>query len=273
MDLLKHRPIKRSKLRLKVGKWWFMGKRYAKWMADTGNSAKTHSSLGLPHTVFRHETPLYRQLRNVDMWLQSNKVINLKLAAERLNGLLLKPGEKFSYWRTIGKPSSRRGYVDGMILYYGTYGVGVGGGLCQMSNLIYWMTLHTPLTVTERHRHSYDVFPDASRTQPFGSGATCAYNYLDLQIVNETTDTYQLNVRVEEEMLVGEWRCSAPSRYRYDVYEKEHRIELRPWGGYIRSNRIHREVYAASGEMLEDQFVASNEAIMMYAPLLPDEQP
>ena len=45
-----------------------------------------------------------------------------------------------------------------------------GGGLCQLSNLIYWMTLHTPLTITERYRHSYDVFPDSNRTQPFGSG-------------------------------------------------------------------------------------------------------
>ena len=39
------------------------------------------------------------------------------------------------------------------------------------------MTLHTPLQVTERYRHSYDVFPDADRKLPFGSGATCAYNY------------------------------------------------------------------------------------------------
>lgn len=45
------------------------------------------------------------------------------------------------------------------------------------------MALHTPLTVTERHRHGYDVFPDAERTIPFGSGATCFYNYGDLMIL------------------------------------------------------------------------------------------
>lgn len=48
------------------------------------------------------------------------------------------------------------------------------------------MTIHTPLTVVERWRHTYDVFPDNNRTQPFASGATCAYPALDLQIENRT---------------------------------------------------------------------------------------
>ena len=86
---------------------------------------------------------------------------------------------------------------------------GIGGGICQLSNLIYWMTIHTPLTVTQRYRHSYDVFSDSNRTQPFGSGATCAYNYLDLQIKNETNSTYQLVVYLTDTHLVGEWRSDA----------------------------------------------------------------
>lgn len=44
----------------------------------------------------------------------------------------------------------------------------------------------TPLTVVERYRHSHDVFPDANRTQPSGSGATCAYPHRDLMIRNDT---------------------------------------------------------------------------------------
>lgn len=63
-----------------------------------------------------------------------------------------------------------------MILYCGRVGTGVGGGLCQLSNLIYWMTIHTPLTIVERYKHSYDVFPDSNRTQPFSSVATCVNN-------------------------------------------------------------------------------------------------
>ncbi|MEI3305467.1 MAG: VanW family protein [Dysosmobacter sp.] len=58
------------------------------------------------------------------------------------------------------------------------------------------MTLHTPLTVVERYRHSHDVFPDANRTQPFGSGATCAYPHRDLMIRNDTQQPFQLCLRV-----------------------------------------------------------------------------
>lgn len=131
------------------------------------------------HVIFKHRTPLLRQLKDVEMELQTNKITNLKIAAKRLNGIILQPGEAFSYWCLIGSTSKRKGYVDGMVLHYGQVTTRVDGGLCQLSNLIYWMTLHTPLTITERYRHSYDVFPDLKRQQPFGSGATCAYNYLD----------------------------------------------------------------------------------------------
>lgn len=268
-NLMQHRPVKRSILRLKAGKWWFTNKRRMKWLLSGTKLAKIRKEQSLPYVVYTHATPLMRQLRNVEMWLQTNKVINLRLAAEKLNGIVLMPGETFSYWRAIGKPTRQKGYVDGMILFYGTYKTGVGGGLCQMSNLIYWMTLHTPLQVVERHRHSYDVFPDAGRTQPFGSGATCAYNYLDLQIYNPTEEPYQLVVGLTEDKLVGEWRSSLPVKYRYEVFEKDHRIELKPWGGYIRSNAIYRRKYAQEeGDMLGEEYITGNEAIMMYAPLL-----
>ena len=78
------------------------------------------------------------------MQYQYNKITNLRLAAARLDGVVLRPGETFSYWRLIGRPSRRKGYLDGIVLFCGTFRPGVGGGLCQMSNLIFWMTLHTP---------------------------------------------------------------------------------------------------------------------------------
>ncbi len=107
-----------------------------------------------------------------------------------------------------------------MTLFYGGFKPGIGGGLCQLSNLIYWMALHTPLVVTERHRHSYDVFPDSNRTQPFGSGATCVYNYRDLQIFNGTDQTYQLKVYLTDNYLVGEWRTIKEPTCTYRVYER-----------------------------------------------------
>lgn len=260
-------PIARSPLRIWLGKKYYRLKRYYEWyFGDTRYAA--HKRALLPHVIFTHRTPLIRQLRNVDMDLQINKVTNLKIAVQSISGIVVKPGETFSYWRLIGNTTRRKGYVDGMILFYGKVMTGVGGGLCQLSNLIYWMTLHTPLTVTERYRHSYDVFPDSNRTQPFGSGATCAYNYLDLQIKNETAHGWQLVVYVTDNELVGEWRADMPAARTYEVYEKEHWITREVWGRYVRHNRIYRKVFNRENELLDDEFIAENQAIMMYEPML-----
>jgi len=153
------KPIARSKLRKIAGRQYFIWKRYLKWYTKHSKLAVSRAAADLPFRVMEHATPLLRSLRNVDMQLQVNKITNLRLAVAKLDGLVVKPGETFSYWRNIGKPTRRKGYLEGMVLHYGKFHSGTGGGLCQLSNLIYWMTIHTPLTVTERHRHSYDVFP------------------------------------------------------------------------------------------------------------------
>ncbi|GGF62829.1 hypothetical protein GCM10010912_04990 [Paenibacillus albidus] len=267
------KPVKRSRLRLFAGKRYFIWRRYLKWVVQPGKRALTRKTADLPHVAMNHATPLLRSLRNVDMELQYNKIVNLKLAVAKLNGLLIRPGETFSYWRMIGKPTRRKGYLDGMVLHYGGFHSGVGGGLCQLSNLIYWMTLHTPLTVTERHRHSYDVFPDEQRTQPFGSGATCSYNYLDLQLCNETENTYQLKLWLDDTHLRGEWRCGEEQLYTYEVYESDHVISLEPWGGYIRSNQISRRIFSRTGELAGNEWITGNHALMMYSPLLHESAP
>jgi vancomycin resistance protein VanW len=130
------------------------------------------------------------------------------------------------------------------------------------------MTLHTPLTVTERYRHSYDVFPDSNRNLPFGSGATCVYNYRDLQIYNGTGQVFQLLVTLDDEYLNGEWRSSSDPYITYEVYEKNHIISHEYWGGYIRHNEIYRKVYSHENELICDQYITENNALMMYQPFL-----
>ncbi|UMZ73428.1 VanW family protein [Natranaerofaba carboxydovora] len=261
-------PIKRSELRITLGKCYYKFKRYLQWCFSGERWAKTYNNEVLSEKVFEHQTPLLRKLKNVDMWMQYNKVENLKIATQKINKIVINPGETFSFWRLIGKPSKRNGYRTGMVLSYGQIIEGIGGGLCQLSNLIYWMTLHTPLTIKERYRHTYDVFPDANRVLPFGSGATCSYNYIDLQICNETDQSYQLIVYLTDDYLVGEWRSETEPCHSYEVYEKDHWITHEYWGGYVRHNIIHRKVYNLQGELIDDEYVTENHAIMMYQPYL-----
>lgn len=261
-------PIKRSPLRLKLGMLYYGTLRKIIWLKKSKVFARHFSTQFFPYTYFSHKTILLRKLKSVDMWLQENKIINLKIACKQLNYITIKPGEIFSYWKLIGKPSKYKGYVKGMVLKNGAFEAGIGGGLCQLSNLIFWMTIHTPLTVIERHRHGYDVFPDSSRTQPFGSGATCFYPHGDLMIKNNTQDTYQLLVNVGDEFLEGEWRVSAIPQYHYEIVEKNHKMESEYWGGYSRHNEIYQQKFSQDNELIEEILVVKNNAIMMYSPFL-----
>lgn len=268
------KPFKRSSIRLFFGKKYYILKRYIEWHIGKKKYSSDKSSELLKNIIYTHSTPLLRKLKDVDMYLQYNKITNLKIAVEKLNKITLKPGETFSYWKLIGKPTYKKGYVDGLILSpSGSFKPGVGGGLCQLSNLIYWMTLHTPLTVTERYRHSHDIFPDVNRTQPFGSGATCVYNYLDLQVYNGTDREFQLVVEVSEDNLKGEWRCSKPLNYSYEIYEKDHAITPAFFGGYIRHNIIYRKVYNLENELVMDEYITENHAYMVYEPFLSEVKP
>ena len=109
-------PIHRSWLRLRMGKAYYTGKRYLLWCSPKFRWAKNRSQVLLPNVRFRHATPLMRQLRGEDLELQRNKITNLRLAVDRLDGIVLAPGETFSYWKLIGKPSRRKGYLEGMVL-------------------------------------------------------------------------------------------------------------------------------------------------------------
>lgn len=257
-----------------LGKTWFIAKRRIEWYLPGKRYATERVREKLAHLHAAHHTPMLRELKNVDMWLQHNKVASLGIAAACIDGLVLKPGETFSFWRLVGKPTARRGFKVGMVLRNGQVKQGMGGGLCQMTNLIYWMTIHTELTVTERWRHGFDVFPDSGRTQPFGSGATCAWNYIDLQIENRTGDDYQLRVFIDGNTLRGEWRSTTPQLYRHAITERNHAMRHEWWGGYSRHNEIWRVRHdAATGEVLGEDFLTENHAVMMYQPFLEAPQP
>ncbi len=264
----------RSLIRVLCGRLVYTLRRWIHWANHREMYALAHSSKLFPCTAWEHATPLFRPLPQQESWLQEHKVHNLTLAVARLDGLLLPPKKRFSFWFCVGNPTRRRGYLPGMVLSNGRVGVGVGGGLCQLSNLLYWMTLHTPLTVIERSRHGYDVFPDTHRTQPFGSGATCFYPILDLVIENRTDQIYQMHVSVEDGRLVGAWRCETPPRSHFSIKERDHRISALPFGAspqkslcYTRENTLVQIETCDSGERYE-RVVARNQAIMMYEPFL-----
>ncbi|MCL1975986.1 MAG: VanW family protein [Firmicutes bacterium] len=238
-------------------KWWFGGQKFA----------KTISYNKLPYRVYKHQSVLIRKLGVSDLSLQYNKATNLKLALKKINGLLIRPQETFSYCYLTGKPSKRKGYLNGMMLSNGEAKAGIGGGICQIANLIHWLCLHSPLTVTERHHHSYDPFPDEGRVVPFGSGATILYNYLDYQFINNTPYTFQLMFWLDDKCINGDLRIDEELPYKYHVFEQNHRF-LKIEETFYRENELWRKKIKklGNGEILETELLQKNFSQVKYTP-------
>lgn len=201
--------------------------------------ATTRCDDDLPVLIHEYASVLQRSLAGVDPQLQRNKVANLRLAASRIDGVVLHPGQTFSFWRLVGRATERGGYRPGLVLRNGEASSGIGGGLCQISNMLHWLALHSDLTVTERHHHSYDPFPDADRVVPFGTGATLLEWIYDLKLQNPTSVDHQLRLRLTDTHLVGQLRAAAEPPVRYEVLERDHRF-TRVGTDVHRSNRIVR---------------------------------
>lgn len=262
------KPINRSALRKKWGRVYFTLKRQLNWITNRSKFAKVEPSIHYEHSLIQHHSFLLRPLKDVDMILQHNKVKNLAIAISHLNGVVIKPGQTFSIWKMVGRPTKKKGYLEGLVLDSGKISKGTGGGLCQLGNLLYWMALHTPLTITERWRHSYDVFPDINRTIPFACGATLAYNYVDLQLTNNTQNNFQINLWLDEAYLNGEILSDTSIQEHYEIFETDHLMTQQWWGGYTRHNKIWRKTTHIKDQNTNEELITENHAIMMYSPLL-----
>ena len=109
---------------------------------------------------------------------------NLKVAIQSIETLIIKPNEIFSFWKIIGNPTLKKGYIESRSLVNGEIKPSVGGGLCQLSGLIYYISLYANLEIIERHNHSRDIYTNETRFTPLGSDATVAFGYKDLKIRN-----------------------------------------------------------------------------------------
>lgn len=233
--------------------------------------ACTKQSEVLPFRCVRHTSLILRKLAQVDDALQQGKAINLALSVPRVTGVLIRPGETFSFWHLAGIPSARRGYALGLTLSNGRLLQDIGGGMCQFTNLIHWLALHTPLTIVEHHHHDgIDIFPDAGRTVPFGTGTSILYNYLDYRFRNDTSATYQLIVHTDGYLLTGELRCTEPPACLYEVTAENDRFvregDLESANRAIyRCGRVVRTCKdKKTGAVLSQECIKENRARVLY---------
>lgn len=260
-------PKKRSLFRQVLGKEYYILKTKFDWSFAKQKWAVAKNKNFEGSLVFQHQSLILRPLKNVQMYLQENKRTNLRLAIKHLDQIIIQPGETFSFWKLVGRPTKRKGYLEGLVLNMGKIDKGIGGGLCQLGNLLFWIFAHSPLTITKRCRHGFDVFPDVNRKVPFGAGATLAYNHIDLQVKNETSMTFQINLWLDDQHLNGKLLCSKKPTTTYRIEERNHFIKQQAWGGYSRHNQIFKIEEFSDGRE-QEKLLVQNHAIMMYSPLL-----
>ena len=208
---------------------------------------------------------LRRQLGNVDQQLQENKAINLSIATPKVNNILIKPNETFSFWHLIGPMDKKLGYKEGLTIATDSPSKGIGGGMCQFTNLIHWMILHSPLEIIEHHHHdNFDLFPDFGRQVPFGTGTSIVYNYLDYRFINKTPYTFQLITYTNDKYLCGELRCNHPLPYKYHIKCKDEFFSLED-GIVYRNNKIYRIIIdKITGKTIEEKLIKVNHAKVLY---------
>ncbi|MBK9072170.1 MAG: VanW family protein [Myxococcales bacterium] len=221
----------------------------------------------LPVVLAAHQSPLRRDsmASAYDPALQRAKEANVRETVRRLGGALLAPGDVFSYHWYVGRPTWLGGYRYGLQLRNEAPSKGIGGGSCQVTNLLYYLAVIAGLEIVERHRHGVDLFPDDHRTVPFGCGATVYYNYADLRLRNPHPFPVALHLFIRDGVLHGEVRARSEGRYRYRIEETDHRFELRA-SGWFRYNVLWRLVETPDGTQVRRELLAQNVARCLYVP-------
>ena len=236
--------------------------------------AKEYSNQELEYIVKSHTSLLLRKLHGVDMQLQENKVTNIALACKKINGIIIHPGETFSYWCTLGLPKAKDGYKEGLTVdSMKGLGKAVGGGLCQMANMIHYLVLNSPLEVTELHHHSDALFPDEQRRVPFGTGTSVFYNNVDYRFKNTSDTDVQILVWIQDGYLCGELRSKKEFPYRYKLVEENHHFRKEN-DAYYRISQVYRiTIDKATNEDINKELILDNHSKVMYDyNLIPKEQ-
>ena len=132
------------------------------------------------------------------------KVHNINLAIKMIAPIHIMPNEIFSFSKVVGLPSKKKGYIPSRSIMGDKVAASIGGGICQLSGLIYYISLIGNLEIIERYNHSMDIYNKETRFTPLGSDATVAYGYKDLKIKNTSNSPINFQFKIDDKYLTIE---------------------------------------------------------------------
>jgi vancomycin resistance protein YoaR len=110
----------------------------------------------------------------------ANRIHNVHLLGDILNGTLVRPGEVFSFNRVLGPRTPERGFLEGQAIVGGVLVPSIGGGVCQTATTIFNTAFEAGLPIIERHNHAYYI-----SHYPLGRDATVSWGGPDLRFGND----------------------------------------------------------------------------------------
>ena len=129
-----------------------------------------------------------------------NKIFNLQYAADKINKHIVKPNQIFSFWQIVGNPN--RSLKKSRSIRNGEIANETGGGLCQISGIVYHISILGGLEIVERHNHSVDIYQEHERFTPLGTDATVVYGNRDLRIKNNFDFPIKFEIDVKGNRLI-----------------------------------------------------------------------
>lgn len=146
---------------------------------------------------------------------------NIALAAGKLNGTVIQPGEVFSFNAVVGDGSAANGFLTGRVLYQDTIAYESGGGICQVSSTLFNALLLAGCSITERHRHSRPV-----RYVPLGLDATIRYGKKDLRMKNSNSHPLYIFAAINDRSLTLMIKSERAEKHSYEIYTEEEEVNL-----------------------------------------------
>ena len=241
-------------------------KRHVKNLLGKERYASRREKERLPVVVFSTGGNMIKRGPGIDERLQQNKADNIRLACSKIDGLVLEPGETFSFWRQVGKTSKRNGFSEGRVLINGRLVAGVGGGLCNLANTLNLLALHSPLTITEMHHHSDALAPDpGNKHVPYSAGTSVNYNFIDLRFRNDTDRPIQICTWCEGDNLNAALCTTEEFPYTYRLTEENHHFHQEDDGRFFRNSLIYREtIDKTTGQVVNRELNWKNHSEVMF---------
>ena len=162
---------------------------------------------------------------------------NISIASSKINGILIRSGEIFSFNRVVGEATVSNGFLPANVLYRDSVVVEVGGGICQVSSTLFNAFLLSGFSIIERHRHFQPV-----SYVPLGLDSTIKFGKKDLRVKNTTGRDIRIYCEMNESVFSVKLTSDSNSDDVFEIYTEENEIAP-PIEDELIQNGIEVEVF------------------------------